>query len=63
MMSSRQFCGSTGWKVALLAVSVLLKVAASFGGSMVFDYGFNVETGGDHPAYHTSETDVFPGQP
>jgi hypothetical protein len=27
----------------------------------VFDYGFNVETAGDHPVWHTSETDVFPG--
>src|SRR5215813_5964704 len=30
MMSSRQFCGLTGWKVALLAVSVLLKLEAVF---------------------------------
>jgi hypothetical protein len=24
-------------------------------------YGFNVETAGDHPVWHKSETDVFPG--
>jgi hypothetical protein len=27
---------------------------------MVFDYGFNVETSGDHPVWHASETDVLP---
>ena len=32
------------------------------GGSLAFDdYGFNVETAGDHPVWHRSETDVFPG--
>ena len=33
----------------------------SFGGALVFEYGFNVETAGDHPVWHRSETDVFPG--
>jgi len=28
----------------------------------VFDYGFNVETAGDSPVWHQSETDVLPGQ-
>ena len=31
-------------------------------GTLVFGYGFNVETAGDHPVWHRSETDVFPGQ-
>ena len=44
--------------VAAIAVSV----GASIGGSMVFDYGFNVETSGDHPVWHKSEADVRPGQ-
>ena len=51
--------------VALLALSVLIaglvSVGATFGGSLVFDYGFNVETAGDHPVWHKSEKDVFPG--
>ena len=34
-----------------------------FGGSLVYDYGFNVETAGDHRVWHRSETDVFPGSP
>ena len=29
----------------------------------MFGYGFNVETAGDHPVWHRSEVDVFPGQP
>jgi uncharacterized membrane protein len=35
---------------------------ATYGGELVFDYGFNVETAGDHPVWHESEVDVFPGQ-
>jgi hypothetical protein len=34
---------------------------ATFGGRLVYDYGFNVETAGDHPVWHQSGTDVFPG--
>jgi uncharacterized membrane protein len=52
-----------GLMVLSLVVAGLVALGATFGGSLVFDYGFNVETGGDHPAYHKSETDVFPGQP
>jgi len=31
------------------------------GGGLVFEYGFTVETAGDSPVWHKSETDVFPG--
>ena len=50
--------------VALFSVAVagLVSVGATFGGSLVYDYGFNVETAGDHPVWHESETDVLPGQ-
>ena len=34
----------------------------SAGGALVFEYGFNVETAGDHHVWHKSETDVFPGR-
>ena len=37
-------------------------LGGTIGGSLVFDYGFNVETAGDHPVWHRSETDVFPGR-
>jgi uncharacterized membrane protein len=42
-------------------IAVLVGVGATYGGSLVFDYGFNVETAGDHPVWHKSEEDVFPG--
>lgn len=52
--------------LAVVVLSVLgalvIAIGATYGGSMVFDYGFSVETAGDHPVWHTSEVDVFPGQ-
>lgn len=42
--------------------AALVSLGATLGGSLVYDYGFNVETAGDHPAWHKSEVDVFPGQ-
>jgi len=47
--------------VLSVVVALLVSVGATFGGSLVFDYGFNVETAGDHPVWHKSEQDVFPG--
>ncbi|MCW2545121.1 MAG: hypothetical protein JWM40_2673, partial [Frankiales bacterium] len=45
--------------VALTVVAALLvSLGATYGGSLVFDYGMNVETGGDHPVWHQSEDDV-----
>ncbi len=44
-----------------LAAAIIVGIGATYGGSLVFDYGFNVETGGDHPVWHRSEIDVFPG--
>jgi uncharacterized membrane protein len=54
---------STPIALAILSVviAVLVSVGATYGGSLVFDYGFNVETAGDHPVWHKSEDDVFPG--
>ena len=43
-----------------LAAAVLVGTGATYGGSMVFGYGFNVETAGDHPVYHRSEVDILP---
>jgi uncharacterized membrane protein len=49
--------------VVLSALSaVLVMIGATYGGSLVFDYGFNVETAGDHPVWHKNETDVLPGE-
>ena len=51
------------WPFALLSVTaaVFCAVSATYGGALVFEYGFNVETSGDHPVWHESEVDVFPG--
>lgn len=51
--------------VAILVISIVIAVLVSFGaalgGTLVFDYGFNVETATDSPVWHPSETDVLPG--
>jgi uncharacterized membrane protein len=47
--------------VLSVVVALLVSAGATFGGALVFEYGFNVETAGDHPAWHTSESDVLPG--
>jgi uncharacterized membrane protein len=48
--------------VLSVVIAVLVSVGATFGGSLVYDYGFNVETAGDSPVWHASEQDVFPGE-
>jgi uncharacterized membrane protein len=51
--------------VAILVISImvalLVSLGAAFGGTLVYDYGFNVETAGDSPAWHQSESDILPG--
>jgi hypothetical protein len=47
--------------VLSVVIALLVGLGATYGGSLVFDYGFNVETAGDHPVWHKSEQDVFPG--
>jgi uncharacterized membrane protein len=47
--------------VLSIVVAALVAVGATFGGSLVFEYGFNVETAGDSPVWHQSEHDVLPG--
>lgn len=60
------FSTAGGAPVAAFIISVIIALViawgATYGGSLVFDYGFNVETAGDHPVWHESEVDVFPGQ-
>ena len=52
-----------GAALALSLVGAALTfLGGTLGGSLAFDYGFNVETAGDHPVWHASEEDVFPGQ-
>jgi uncharacterized membrane protein len=44
-----------------VVVALLVTVGATIGGTLVFDYGFNVETAGDSPVWHQNEADVLPG--
>jgi uncharacterized membrane protein len=44
-----------------LVVAALTVIGGTLGGSLAYDYGFNVETAGDSPVWHPSEVDVFPG--
>ena len=46
--------------LSLLAGS-LVAFGALYGGALIYEYGFNVETSGDHPVWHESESDVYPG--
>jgi uncharacterized membrane protein len=48
--------------VLSLAAALLTFLGAAIGGTLVFDYGFNVETAGDHPVYHKSERNLLPGE-
>jgi uncharacterized membrane protein len=48
--------------VLSVVAAALVAVGATYGGGLVFDYGFNVETAGDHPVWHVTEVDVLPGQ-
>ncbi len=47
--------------VVSLVVAALVTLGGTIGGSLTYDYGFNVETAGDHPVWHESEEDVMPG--
>jgi uncharacterized membrane protein len=51
----------TGVTILSVVIALLVSLGATFGGGLVYEYGFNVETAGDHPAWHKSETDVLPG--
>ncbi len=55
--------GATGPVPLVLSVLVgtLVAYGAIYGGALVYEYGFNVETSGDHPVWHESETDVVAG--
>ena len=52
----------TGIMILSVVIAVLVSLGATFGGTLVYDYGFNVETASDSPVWHPSETDVLPGR-
>jgi len=47
--------------VLSLVIAVVMFLGATMGGTLVFDYGFNVENSTDHLVWHVNETDVLPG--
>jgi uncharacterized membrane protein len=51
----------TGIMILSIVVALLVSLGATFGGTLVYEYGFNVETAGDSPVWHKSETDELPG--
>lgn len=55
---------STPLLIAALTVLIAAIVAAgaTIGGSLVFDYGFNVTTAADSPVWHESDQDQLPGR-
>ena len=48
--------------VISVAAAVVTFLGGTIGGTLVFGYGFNVETAGDSPVWHKSEQDVLPGE-
>jgi uncharacterized membrane protein len=48
--------------VLSLIVALLVTIGGTIGGTLAYDYGFNVETAGDSPVWHPSETDKLPGE-
>jgi len=48
--------------VLSIVVALLVSIGATFGGTLIYDYGFNVETATDSPVWHPSEVDVLPGE-
>jgi uncharacterized membrane protein len=53
---------NTGVLILSIVVALLVAFGATFGGTLVYDYGFNVENSSDSPVYHPSETDILPGE-
>lgn len=45
-----------------MLIALLVSAGAGYGGSLVYDYGFNVETAVDSTVWHPDERDVLPGQ-
>ncbi|MEA3075194.1 MAG: hypothetical protein QOF60_102 [Actinomycetota bacterium] len=59
---NREAVTPSGIAALSVVVAVLVSWGATYGGSLVFDYGFNVETAGDSPVWHRSERDLLPGE-
>lgn len=51
-----------GLTLLSVAIAALVSLGSLYGGALVYEMGFNVETAGDSPVWHESETDIYPGQ-
>jgi uncharacterized membrane protein len=47
--------------VLSIVAALLTGVGGAIGGTLAYDYGFNVETASDSPVWHRSERDLLPG--
>jgi uncharacterized membrane protein len=45
--------------ILALVIAGLVTIGGTMGGSLVYDWGFNIETAKDHPAWHPSEKDII----
>jgi uncharacterized membrane protein len=45
--------------VLSLVILGLVTIGGTIGGSLTYDWGFNVETAKDHPVWHPSERDII----
>ena len=48
--------------VLSLGAGLLTVIGGTLGGTLVYDYGFNIETAADSPVWHPSEHDLMPGE-
>jgi uncharacterized membrane protein len=51
-----------GVLILSLVIAVVMFLGSTLGGTLVYDYGFNVENSTDHPVWHVNEKDVLPGE-
>lgn len=45
--------------ILALVIAGLVTIGGTMGGSLVYDWGFNIETAKDHPVWHPSEQDII----
>lgn len=45
--------------ILALVIVALVTIGGTMGGSLTYDWGFNVETARDHPVWHPSEQDII----
>ena len=61
LAESGEYYGRATWVSALLALAILglVTLGGTLGGSLTYDWGFNVEIATDHAVYHPSQHDMI----